>query len=141
MKNTYIIPGIIIALLVIGGIVYTMDSSKTPKQAVIPDALPKNVRLSGTYICLPHQRSAEVHTQECAFGLLTDDGKYYAVNFGQSADQAALFNSGAHVVADGFIVSKEALNSDHWKDYTMEGIFTTTAIIESTPGSAKNVTP
>jgi hypothetical protein len=133
-----ILPAIIIILAIVLGIFLFANTAASPNSnepVVMPDALPKNVTLSGTYVCLPHATQGDFETQECAFGLKTDDGEYYAVNFGQSANSMELFQSGAHIVAEGFVVAKEALSSDHWKNYTMKGIFTTTTILETTPGS------
>jgi hypothetical protein len=72
---------------------------------------------------------------ECAFGLKTDDGDYYAVNFGQSADAMNQFQSGAHITAEGFVVLKEALSSDNWAKYNMKGIFTITSMIDPAPAA------
>jgi hypothetical protein len=52
------------------------------------------------------------------------------VNFGQSANAMELFQSGAHITAEGFTVIKEALNTDQWAKYNMKGIFTITKMIE-----------
>jgi hypothetical protein len=97
------------------------------------DATPKNVTLSGTFTCLPHLDTTGPQTMECAFGLKTDDGEYYAVNFGESADAMSQFQSGAHITAEGNIVIREALSSDHWQKYNMKGIFTVTKIIDPAP--------
>ncbi len=106
------------------------------------DAIPQNVTLSGTYTCLPHLDTTGPQTEECAFGIRTDEGDYYAVNFGQSASAMEQFQSGAHVRAEGFVVIKEALSSDHWQKYNMKGIFTVTQILESsqpTSGAKLNI--
>lgn len=91
------------------------------------DSTPQSVTLSGTYVCLPHIDTSGPQTEECAFGLKTDTGDYYAVNFGQSADAMRQFQHGAHITAEGFVVIKEALNTDQWAKYEMKGIFTITA--------------
>jgi hypothetical protein len=82
--------------------------------------------MSGTYECLPRLTLAIKQTEECVFGFKTDDGAHYAVNFGQSASSKKLFDERAHVTAKGFIVIKEALSTDQWVSYDMEGIFTIT---------------
>lgn len=101
------------------------------------DPTPQNVTLSGTYVCLPHLNTSGAQTTECAFGIKTDDGVYYAVNFGQSADAMTQFRGGAHITADGFVVIKEALSTDQWQKYNMKGIFTITKMIDPAPIEAK----
>lgn len=96
--------------------------------AVDLDPTPKWVTLSGTYVCLPHLDTRGPQTEECAFGIKTDAGDYYAVNFGQSAEAMERFRHGAHITADGFVVIKEALNTDQWEKYDMKGIFTITTV-------------
>lgn len=100
--------------------------------AVALDPTPRSVTLSGTYVCLPHIDASGPQTEECAFGLKTDTGDYYAVNFGQSADAMQQFQHGAHITADGFVVIKEALSTDQWAKYEMKGIFTITALKAAT---------
>jgi hypothetical protein len=97
------------------------------------DPTPRTVTLSGTYVCLPHLDTTGPQTMECAFGLKTDDGVYYAVNFGASASAMEQFQSGAHVTAEGFVVIKEALSSNQWAKYNMKGIFTVTKIVRTAP--------
>jgi hypothetical protein len=97
------------------------------------DPTPQNVTLSGTYVCLPHLNSGEVQIAECVFGLKTDDGVYYMVNFGASANSMELFQHGAHITAEGFTVIKEALSTNQWDAYNMKGIFTITKMIEPVP--------
>jgi hypothetical protein len=113
----------------IGKSVYLQLNSTTMQwdPHVALDPTPQSITLSGTYVCLPHIDANGPQTEECAFGLKTDTGDYYAVNFGQSADAMRQFQHGAHITADGFVVIKEALNTDQWAKYNMKGIFTITA--------------
>jgi hypothetical protein len=135
-QNIKLIVGLVGALLlfIVGALLYS------PKQSpdTLFDATPQQVVLSGTYVCLPHLDTSGPQTEECAFGLEGDDGNYYAVNFGASADSMAQFQSGAHIRAEGFVVAKEALSASQWQQYNMKGIFTITAILESTPDSGSS---
>jgi hypothetical protein len=143
MKKEILIPALLLIIFgtsvnyYYGQTMFGNGESGKASEQIIPDALPKNVTMSGTYVCLPHSEQAGAQTEECAFGIKTDDGDYYAVNFGQSADQMKLFQSGAHVVAEGFVVAKEALSTDHWNKYNMKGIFTTTSMIATHPKSTE----
>lgn len=118
--------GIVLCLVVIGGLVWLADRGSVLGTPI--DATPQNITLSGTYVCLPHIDTRGPQTDECAFGLRTDEGDYYAVNFGQSAAAMQQFQAGAHIRASGFFVAKEALNTDQWNRYTMKGIFTVTEL-------------
>lgn len=99
------------------------------------DATPQQATLSGTYTCLPHLDTTGPQTEECAFGLKTDDGVYYAVNFGASANAMEQFQSGTHITAEGFVVIKEALSTNQWAKYNMKGIFTITKMISPAPAA------
>ncbi len=138
MTNKNILIGIssVIAVAVIGYFFFSIN----PLNGVTGqnlDGTPQSVTLSGTYVCLPHLDTSGPQTMECAFGLKTDDGVYYAVNFGQSANAMNQFQSGAHITAEGFVVIKEALSSDQWMKYNMKGIFTLTRMIEPAPIQGK----
>lgn len=130
-KNTLTII-ILLALAVSSYFFFIADSTKSIRPGDL-DSVPLNVTLSGIYVCLPHLDTSGPQTMECAFGLKTDDGVYYAVNFGQSADSMSQFQSGAHITAEGFVVIKEALSTDQWQKYNMKGIFTITKMIDPAP--------
>ncbi len=125
---------VIIAVILVGYIAMRLN-----KDVVVPplDTTPQNVTLSGTYVCLPHLDTTGPQTEECAFGLQTTEGDYYAVDFGASADAMAQFQAGQSITAEGFVVIKEALSSDQWAKYNMKGIFTITNTIEPDSANGK----
>lgn len=127
---------IALAIFTTIGLLYFYSSPKNSSVIEIPDALPHNVTLSGTYTCLPLLDKTIPQPTDCVFGLKTDEGVYYMVNFGQSVEGVEEFQKRAHIVADGFYMYKESLNTDQWQKYNMKGIFTITNKItssESTP--------
>lgn len=135
MKN--IVPIVVVVLLVAvaGYFAYTYSPSSEVVTPAPLDSTPQAVTLTGTYGCLPHLNPGDVQTQECAFGIQTDEGVYYAVNFGASAEAMNQFKSGERVTAEGFIVIKEALSSDEWAKYNMKGIFTVSNVLSSEPST------
>jgi hypothetical protein len=130
-KNVVLTVSAVVVALSIGYVFF----ATAPLRGTVPeqvDSTPSAVTLTGTYGCLPHLDTKGPQTEECAFGLKTDDGEYFAVNFGASASSAEQFRSGAHITAEGFVVPKEALNNDQWMKYNMKGLFTVTKVLEST---------
>ena len=114
------------AIIIIGLIGYGVMNGSPVAPNTINDGTPQQMTLTGTYGCLPHLDTSGPQTMECAFGIQSDNGDWYAVNFGASADSMNQFQSGAHVTLDGFFVPKEALSTDQWQKYNMKGIFTVT---------------
>jgi hypothetical protein len=90
------------------------------------NSLPKDITLSGNYVCLPHINELKSSSTDCVFGLKTDNGEYYMVNFGAGASAMPEFQSGKHITAKGFVVIKEALSTDQWVNFNMKWIFTIT---------------
>jgi hypothetical protein len=125
-RNIILLFAIVIIVIVIA---LVLSDSKNEKIEL--DPTPKKVTLTGTYICLPHKNKTGPQTEECAFGIKTNTGDYYAVNFGQSAQAMEQFQNGETITAEGFTVIKEALSTNYWDKYDMEGIFTITKIISS----------
>lgn len=121
MKKIYIVVGIVVVLLLV--LFWHKDA---PADIAPIDGVPVNVTLSGTYVCLPLTDPQAAQTNECVYGLRTDDGLYYMVNFGQSAAAKEQFDKRAHITAEGFVVPREALSTDQWVKYNMKGIFTIT---------------
>ncbi len=96
----------LVGLIIIVGVGYYSFVLRMPTETVHEpvDATPQNMTVSGVYECLPHLDATGPQTEECAFGVRADDGKYYAVNFGQSAGAMEQFQAGSHIVAEGFLV-------------------------------------
>lgn len=40
----------------------------------------ESITLTGEFICLPHKNKGQIQTMECAFGLKTAGGEYYALS-------------------------------------------------------------
>ena len=117
-----------ILLLVLFGHKNLETNDVTPSEST--SSLPTNTTLSGQYACLPLVDTKTPSTEECIFGLKIDDETYYMVNFGQTAIAKNQFDKRAHIRAEGFVVTKETLNTDQWTKYNMKGIFTITKILE-----------
>lgn len=120
-----------IAVIAIAAVILPIILASNNKITRLKDtATPQNVTLSGTYVCLPFIDTKMLESEECVFGLKTDDGAYYMVNFGQSSSAKEQFDKRAHIAAEGFVVPKEALSTDHWVPYNMKGIFTITKVVK-----------
>jgi hypothetical protein len=91
----------------------------------IPDT-PKRTTLTGTYVCLPHTNSTSTQTDECITGIKTDDGLYYALDFGPLSQTLPQLKAGDRISANGLLVPKEQLSTDYWNKYPITGIFSVT---------------
>ena len=91
-----------------------------------PNDVPRRVSLSGTYVCLPHRNQNGPQTLECAFGLKTDTGEYYAIDFSAMSQIPPPVATGDRISANGLLVPIEQISSDQWRIYPIEGIFSVT---------------
>ena len=82
------------------------------------------ISLSGEQLRLPHKNTDGMQTMECAFGLKTDDGKYYALNFGQGPDATASFSTGKRLTTSGTFTPVETLSAVPCQNYPVIGILT-----------------
>lgn len=125
MKKALI--GIIVAgiLLIIG--FYVLNAYiYNEKQGDPSDIVSYRATLEGEVVCLPHKDTTGPTTLECAFGLKTDVGEHYALDFALMSQQALPPETGARISANGLITPIEMLSSDHWQTYDIEGIFSVT---------------
>jgi hypothetical protein len=86
--------------------------------------------LSGEYVCLPHTDTTGPQTKECALGIKTEVGEYYAVDFSAMSQTNPGLETGDFFKANGLITPIERLSTDHWKKYPIEGIFSVTDSVE-----------
>lgn len=88
-----------------------------------PVDVPKLVSLRGEYLCLPHVNTSGPQTEECAFGLKTDDGMYYALSTQSLPIEAMVqLQTGKRISIEGILVPIEQISSDHWRIYPIKGI-------------------
>ncbi len=99
--------------------------------AAVPSGEPERATLEGEYVCLPHRDTTGPHTMECAFGLKTADGSYYALDLNLSSALLPPLQTGDRIRASGIVTPIERLSSDHWRKYAVKGIFSVTGSLET----------
>jgi heat shock protein HslJ len=88
------------------------------------------VTLTGVYGCLPQKETDTSVTDECAFGIKTDEGLYYAIDFGLLSTLPPVLSNGMRIRAIGRVTPLRALSTDYWQKYPIEGIFSVTDSVE-----------
>jgi heat shock protein HslJ len=91
---------------------------------------PEHVTLQGEYMCLPLKDEFKDLQADCAAGMLTDTGIYYAIDLGLMSSSAPQLVEGNLIKADGVITPMMALSTDYWQKYEAEGIFSITSGLE-----------
>jgi hypothetical protein len=139
MKKPIIILGIIIGAVIVWLLVGAFAYKAEQKQNNFE---PYRTTLTGVQTCLPHKDTSGPQTLECAIGMKTDSGEYYAVDFSLSSQMPPEIQNGERFTASGLVTPIERLSSDHWQKYNVKGIFSITdvAIIEGkieTPATPK----
>lgn len=71
------------------------------KSALIPN---KQALFKGEVVCLPHKDKGEFQTLECAYGLKTEDGKYYAIS-DPEAKYVTAFSTSEKVLVEGSLAA------------------------------------
>jgi hypothetical protein len=98
-------------------------------QPMAQQPVTKEIELRGTQICLPHKNQSGPQTTECAMGLKATDGKNYGLDVSSlQPDAIGEFMDGAMVRVVGDFTPAEALSTDHWQKYDMEGIVHVTLV-------------
>lgn len=87
--------------------------------------------LTGEQVCLPHADTDGPHTMECALGMKTEVGEYYALDFANVPEGMPALQTGQRFRATGLITPVEMLSSDHWKKYAIEGILSVSEPVEA----------
>ena len=125
MKKSLAIIAAIIIVLIAG--FYAFNAYiYNEKQGDPSDVTAYRGTLSGEVVCLPHADTDGPQTMECAYGLKTESGEYYALDLALMSQQHAPLETGERISANGLITPVEMLSSDHWKKYAIEGIFSVT---------------
>lgn len=79
--------------------------------------------LEGEYVCLPQKDASQLHTPECIYGLKTDAGEYYGIDFSAMSQTVASVQVGQKISATGSVHPVEMFNDSLWERYPIEGMF------------------
>jgi hypothetical protein len=103
-----------------------VPAEPTPPPAPVTETYePKRMTLEGTLVCLPHAPGYPP-TKECAIGLRTDDGTHYAFDTMLMSSIPEEHRVGDRITGNGVFTPIERLSTDHWRKYTIVGIFSVT---------------
>lgn len=91
-------------------------------------SISEDLTVSGTYVCLPHKDTKNPQTMECAYGLLTAEGTYYALDLQKLIPHIPTVSMGEKVTVTGLFVRLEALSTDFWQKYPIEGIISVSSV-------------
>lgn len=127
MKKTLIIlAGILIALVAaffaLNAYIYN------EKQGTGEELEPYRATLTGTHSCLPHKEP--IATKECAPGIKTDTGEFYALDLALMSQTPPMIGNGDRFTASGTVTPIERVSADHWQQYAIVGIFSVTDSVE-----------
>lgn len=129
MKKIFPITAAVVLLLIVGFFAFNAYIYNA-KQGDGGDIVSYRGTLTGTHVCLPHADTDGPQTLECALGMKTDAGEYYALDFSLMSQMDPLLQTGERFRANGLITPIEMLSSDHWQQYAIEGIFSVTDSVE-----------
>jgi copper homeostasis protein (lipoprotein) len=91
---------------------------------------PEHTTLTGEYMCLPLAEEGSADTGDCAVGIKTEYGDYYAIDLGLMSMEAPALVEGDMIRAAGIITPIAELSTDYWKKYPVIGIFSVTDSLE-----------
>ena len=113
------------AILLTAGFFILNSYIYNQKQQPTEDIVPYSATLTGEYVCLPHTNTSGPQTLECAFGLKTEDGSYYALDFNYFPDATPPEGllTGETYTFSGTVTPAVMLSNDFWQRYPIEGIF------------------
>lgn len=131
---------VILALAVAAGFFALNKYIYKEKQGEDNTYEPYRAELSGRYVCLPHKDTSGPQTTECAFGLQTEAGEYYAIDFNLMSQASQDILGGSYISANGTVTPIERLSTDHFNTYDIEGVFSVTDSLEvKAPQAGENM--
>jgi len=117
---------VVILVALVGGFYLFNNYIYEEKQGDGNTYEPYRATLTGEYLCLPHVDTSGPQTLECAFGLKTDDGTHYALDFNLMSQAMQDLRTGERITASGVVTPVERLSTDHWRKYPIVAIFSVT---------------
>jgi len=118
--------GFIVVVVLVGGFFLVNNYIYREKQGDGKAVELYRTSLLGEYVCVPYKDVSKPQTDECVFGLKTDVGEYYGIDFflmSQTHDPLVI---GQRISANGVVIPVEQLSPDKWQEYPVEGTFSVT---------------
>lgn len=115
------VTALVVAFLVVGYMLAASKKNSSSAQSA-PISTSQEMRLEGFPTCLPHKNTSNFQTMECAFGISTKTGNYALDLQGLSPDNQIMVQTAVQIRVTGLVVPAEALSTDQWQKYDIEGI-------------------
>lgn len=135
-KNTAILTVLAFVVLAIFGYLWMSGDKMGPIEG-------QEIIVQGVSICLPHIDTSGPQTDECAFGVQTDEGVNYALDLsGIDADVMADFATQDRIEITGELIMRDAIEPEsNLLQYDIEGLLQVATIteIENVSGADKHV--
>lgn len=114
-------------LLLIGVVALVLAWFLRRSNSVVAPAspgIPTEVVLKGKNTCLPHKDTNGPQTLECALGMQSDTGVFYALDTSALPFEEAMKIQGSNkpLVVTGQLVPIEAISTNVWQKYDIQGI-------------------
>jgi hypothetical protein len=92
--------------------------------------IPHTTSITGNFVCLPHKETSGPQTTECAYGVKTSNGEYYALstNLLASRDIVDNLQMNQKIKVNGVLVLIEQISSNKWQAYPIKGIIEATTV-------------
>lgn len=120
----------VIVAVVVAGFYILNNHIYEEKQGDVKVTEPYRATLTGVQTCLPHKDTSGPQTLECAIGMKTDAGEYYAIDFMLMSQIPPTIQDGDRFTASGLVTPIDYLSSDQWQKYDIEGIFSVTDTVQ-----------
>ncbi len=129
-NKTNIWLGVLGILILASSIVYVHTHNLEEPGPVFEEVatVPTEATITGSFTCLPHRNTDGPQTLECASGLETNDGNFYALDLSAFSYPADEFGTGEAIKVTGLLVPIEQISSDMWQKYNIKGIMRVTNI-------------
>lgn len=113
--------------LIVAGFLLSFVVTVPAPQA--PTPVDQTLSVRGVMTCLPHLDPA-LATRECAYGIKSVEGVYYALDLAQTETSADTIAFDQEIVVSGHFTPLAALSSDQWQQYMIEGIISVDSIAQ-----------
>lgn len=125
----------ILGIIALGVIAYFIFKSPTtmkrqettPPAPAVEGVQGQQTVTEGEVVCLPHRVTTGPTTMECAYGIRTDDGKYYGLNTTNlPSNNPPEYQVGDRISVEGQILTGDQIPSNFAQTYNVTGMISVT---------------
>ena len=117
---------VVLAVVVIFGLLLSNGWDK-----IVNETVDNMSTITGNFSCLPKKDGTPTDEENCAIGIRSSDGSYYALDISRIQDANTDLRADETIAATGFVLPAEAVVGTEWEQFAVSGLIKVNTLLRT----------